>query len=160
MKGKPWSPGQLVSCAGSGCRDVYKATDVNSCPTGWKIFSPRNQQDWQTLIDVGVKVPASPNMLVDVYNEKNGSPKSPFSQQANFEVMNSKDNAGARGRWRTSDGSAWFLRSGVFSQPDNSFTADYMLYLTAQPTSAADVEFDDYWDNSHSNSYLCQPKAA
>ncbi|CAE7442002.1 unnamed protein product, partial [Symbiodinium microadriaticum] len=62
LKGKKWSPGGLQKCVGS-CTDVRKSTSQNDCPKHWKIISPRNEEDWKTLIDLDVlKEVAAPHL--------------------------------------------------------------------------------------------------
>ena len=29
--------------------NIYRSTDANSCPTGWKLFAPASQEDWATV---------------------------------------------------------------------------------------------------------------
>ena len=41
---KGYSAGQLVKI--SNGRRVRKSTEKNSCPDGFKIWSPRNKNDW------------------------------------------------------------------------------------------------------------------
>ena len=45
-----YSPGPIVRC--TGCIDVSKATQKNSCPYGTKIFSPQSRADWKTFVDI------------------------------------------------------------------------------------------------------------
>merc|ERR1719305_224742 len=58
-----YSPGYLLKC--TGCTDVYKSNDANSCPEGTKIFSPRSREDWQTIFDSGGPL-RSPHWIIDI----------------------------------------------------------------------------------------------
>merc|ERR1719272_1244863 len=43
-----YSPGHLIKC--SGCIDVRRTTQKNSCPTGTKIFASATRNDWKTFL--------------------------------------------------------------------------------------------------------------
>merc|ERR1719162_962934 len=58
LQGKPWEAGQLKLCHGN-CRKARRRSDDNSCPEGWKIFSPRSASDWQTFKDLDLVSPDS-----------------------------------------------------------------------------------------------------
>merc|ERR1711981_644002 len=87
-------------------RRVRKSTETDSCPNGYKIWSPRNKNDWTIVFNAMGKsinkYPKKPHFIIDVTRPANGcggctkyAMKSTTSQQ---------------GSWRTKDGSAWWLR--------------------------------------------------
>ena len=65
----PYSAGKLIRVT-NGLK-ISKSADPNSCPKGWKLWSPQSQQDWQTAKD-STTLPAAPHMLVDVTRAANG----------------------------------------------------------------------------------------
>ena len=55
--------------------DVYKSFDMNSCPEGYKIFSPRTKQDWAAIWDNKYEYLArvsSPHLIIDVTRPEDG----------------------------------------------------------------------------------------
>merc|ERR1740133_754641 len=70
--------------------------------------------------------------------------------------MNSKQKS--QKTWRTSDGSAWWLRSTKFNNPNGDDTANCFLDLWhGKPRNEDSVSFNDGRCNYHSKSYYCQP---
>ena len=138
-----FSAGKLIKVT-NGLR-VSKSTQKNSCPKGWKIWSPRNQQDWQTVLD-STSIPSAPHLIVDVTRPSNGcggctryAMKSTVDQQSS---------------WVTSDGSPWWLRDTKYKEPNGDYKANCYLHISAiVPTH---VEFNDKSCSYSSNSYLCQ----
>merc|ERR1712224_995255 len=72
--------------------------------------------------------------------------------------------------WRTSDGSAWWLRSTKYTQPNGpverpfgdagpngDYRANCYLDLWRLPSNENTVQFNDQKCNYHSRSYYCQP---
>ena len=55
---------------------VSKSTEQNSCPSGWKIWSPRNKNDWTLVYNAlgqdTANYPKSPILIVDVTRNANG----------------------------------------------------------------------------------------
>ena len=55
---------------------VSKSTQKNSCPTGWKIWSPRNKNDWTIVYNaLGQNFrnyPKKTALIVDVTRNDNG----------------------------------------------------------------------------------------
>jgi hypothetical protein len=55
---------------------VRKSTETDSCPTGYKIFSPRNKNDWTIVYNAMKKninnYPKKPHFIVDVTRPANG----------------------------------------------------------------------------------------
>ena len=129
---------------------VSKSTEQNSCPTGWKIWSPRNKNDWTLVYNaLGnslANYPKVPDLIVDVTRSANGcsgckdyAMKSTVSQQSS---------------WKTSDGSAWWFRDTKYKEPSGNYKAN--CYLSVQGVDPNDVGFND--DNCvySSSDYLCQ----
>jgi hypothetical protein len=153
LQGKPFEPKALAKCTGSGCRDVYRSTDTNSCPENWKIFSPRSRSDWQTLIDVngGQVFLAAPHFIVDVTRPSNGC------GGCTSNPMNS--GVAQQSSWVTTDGTAWWLRSSNYGEPNGDYTANCYLY-TYSVSNADSIAFNDGSCSYHSSSYFCQPKGS
>jgi len=127
----PYSAGSLVKC--EQCLSVSRAQQKNSCPRGMKIFSPRSRRDWKTFI-ISAQPLRAPNWIIDITRPQNGCggcTKYP---------MNSK--VPSQATWRTSDGSAWWLRSTRYSQPRGDYTSNCFMDL-GNPTSENTVQFKD-----------------
>jgi hypothetical protein len=147
----------LVKC--EKCLDVYRSNDKNSCPSGTKIFSPRSRSDWKTFIASTMPL-RSPNWIVDITRPTNGCGGCAKA------AMNSATPQQAT--WRTSDGSAWWMRAAKTTQPNgDGYTMDdgtkphgdykancYMNIINAPNEDG--VIFDDDDCNVHSTSYYCQ----
>jgi hypothetical protein len=144
-----YSAGKLVRC--EQCLDVHKSTQKNSCPKGMKLFSPRSRSDWKTFISSAPPLRA-PHFIIDITRPANGCggcKKYP---------MNSK--VPQQATWRTKDGSAWWLRSTRYTQPDGDYKANCYMDLNKPPASENTVKFNDYNCRYHSRSYYCQPVRA
>lgn len=140
-----YSPGALIRC--TGCLKVSRSTQKNSCPVGTKIFSPRTRQDWRTFIASATPL-RSPNWIIDVTQPQNGC------GGCTRNAMNSRDPAQAT--WRTTDSTAWFLRTTKFAEPDGDYYAN--CYLDLQNIANENsVTFKDGKCDYHSNGYYCQP---
>jgi len=153
----PFSAGLLVKC--EQCISVSRAQQKNSCPRGMKIFSPRSRQDWKTFI-ISAQPLRAPNWIIDITRPQNGCggcTKYPM----NSKVPN-------QATWRTSDGSAWWLRSTVYGQPKGDYISNCFMDL-GNPTSENTVQFKDgrrLEDGEkrsakcayHSRSYYCQSR--
>ena len=144
LKGQ-YSAGQLVKVT-HGLR-ASNSTSNNSCPTGWKLWSPRSKEDWQTAI-ASTTLPAAPFLLVDVTRSSDGcggctdhAMKSGVAQQSS---------------WVTSDGSPWWLRDTKYTEPNGDYKAN--CYLEIKSTNPDDLEFNDSACEAYSTSYLCQPR--
>jgi len=152
-----YSPGALAKC--EQCISVSKAQQKNSCPRGMKIFSPRSRADWKTFI-ISAQPLRAPNWIIDITRPQNGCggcTKYPM----NSKVPN-------QATWRTSDGSAWWLRSTRYSQPRGDYTSNCFMDL-GNPTSENTVQFKDgrrmedgekrtQKCSYRSRSYYCQSK--
>ena len=144
-----YSAGTVVRI--SGGLPVAKTSDNNSCPVGYKIWSPRNKDDYDIVWNALGK------------NESN-FPKKDF---AIVDVTKAADNActtcsgpmrssnAKQSEWRTSDGSAWWLRDTAQKAPINSYTGN--CYMSLKKVDPSDVQLDAAWCNVSSTDYLCQP---
>jgi len=155
-----YSAGMLVKC--EQCTNVYRSTQKNSCPKGMKIWSPRTRNDWKVFL-ISAQPLRAPNFIIDVTRPQNGCggcTKYP---------MNSKTPQQAT--WRTSDGSAWWLRSTTYSQPNGpierpfgdagpngDYTANCFLDLWRRAPNENSIQFNDRKCVYHSRSYYCQPR--
>jgi len=158
-----YSAGPVIRC--DGCIDVHHTTDQNSCPSGWKIFSPASQGDWEVLHNAlgdhshhiaspartpgfTTNWPASPWLIVDV-SKATGHNMIPRDQRP---AMNSGNPAAAE--WHTSDGSPFWLRDAQWGQPDGNYNENCFLDIFS--VNAQSMGFDDHSCVPHSSSYLCQ----
>jgi len=144
LNGK-YSPGILIKC--KGCLDVYRTTQKNSCPMGSKIFAPRTREDWKTFIQSSTPL-RSPHWIIDVTRPANGC------GGCTRHAMNSANLA--QKTWRTSDGSAWWLRSTRYNEPNGDYNANCYLDLWRNPANENSVTWNDGRCNYHANSYYCQ----
>jgi len=142
----PYSAGGLLKC--TGCLAVARSTQKNSCPMGTKIFSPANAKDWKTFL-ASAQPLRSPNWIVDVTRPQNGC------GGCTKHAMNSKNPA--QMTWRTSDGSAWWLRSSKYTEPSKDYFANCYMDLFKPPPSENSVMFKTKKCRYFSNSYYCQP---
>jgi len=143
----PFSPGPLVRC--SGCLEVRRSQEKNSCPAGTKLFSPRSEQDWRTVLQ-SVGPVADPYFIVDVTRPQKGC------GGCTRKPMNS-GHGGQAIHWRTSDGSPWWLRSRTFKEPNGNYQANCYLGLF-KPWKPESLSFDDHQCKFYSKSYYCQLK--
>ena len=145
----PYSAGKLVKVT-NGLK-ISKSTQKNSCPKGWKLWSPRSKQDWTTVLGSTTgKIPAAPHLIVDVTRATNGCggcTKYPM-----------KSGVPQQSSWVTSDGSPWWLRDTKYNEPNGDYHAN--CYLHVYSTKPGDVKFNDGKCNYSSKSYLCQRKWA
>lgn len=145
-----YSGGPLVRC--DDCLTTYRSTDPNSCPSGFKIFSPASAQDWETVqasVDI-ISDLRSPHFIVDVTRPENSCGGCTGS------AMNS--NVESQSSWVTSDGSPWFLRDTTYGEPNGDYTANCYLFVTG--FTAGQATFNDGNCGYHSTKYLCQPSRA
>jgi len=160
LAGKYSAGNTLVKC--EECIDVSKSIQKNSCPIGFKIFSPRSREDWKTFI-ISANALRAPNWIIDITRPQNGC-----GGCTNY-PMNSK--VANQATWKTSDGSAWWLRSEKYSQPNGpaerpygdegpngDYTANCYMDLRRRPGSEDSIQFNDRKCDYHSRSYFCQPK--
>merc|ERR1719401_1282976 len=61
--------------------------------------------------------------------------------------------------WKTSDGSAWWLRNSRYNEPNGNYHANCYLDLWKSPHKSENaIQFDDWNCKYKSRSYYCQPK--
>jgi len=120
--------------------------EKNSCPQGTKLFSPRNREDWRTLIS-SVAPLRSPNWIIDITQAQNGC------GGCKKAAMNSRSPSQAT--WRTSDNTPWFLRSSKYSEPNGDYKANCYMDITSA-VSEDSVTFNDADCKISSNDYYCQ----
>ena len=139
-----YSAGKLVKVT-NGLK-TSKSTQKNSCPTGWKLWSPRSQQDWQTVKDSTRTIPAAPHLIVDITRPAIGCGGcTKYAMKSGVDQQSS---------WVTSDGSPWWLRDTKYNEPNGDYHAN--CYLHVYSTNPKDVKFNDGNCNYFSSSYLCQ----
>merc|ERR1719174_1802639 len=119
-----WSPGLLIKC--EKCLDVYKSTEINSCPAGTKIFSPRSREDWKTFLASATPL-RSPHWIIDVTRPQNGCGGCTTSAM--------KSTVPEQATWVTSDASAWWLRDASYTQPNGDYEANCYMDLWHQPAN-------------------------
>ena len=133
---------------------VTKSTQANSCPSGWKIWSPRNKKDWTLVYNaLGKSIenyPSKPSLIVDVTRGANGC------GDGRKYAMNSK--VSQQSCWKTTDGSDWWLRDSKYNQPTGDYHAN--CYLNVHDVNPNDVKFNDNNCNHSAEDYLCQPGAS
>merc|ERR1711934_234098 len=133
-------------------RAVRKTTDKNSCPAGFKIWSPRNKKDWTIIYNAMKKninnYPRKPHLLIDVTKASNGC-----NGCRNYAM---KSTVAQQKVWRTQDGSAWWLRDSKYNEPSGDYHAN--CYLHVSNVNPNDVRFNDANCAHYSSAYLCQPK--
>jgi hypothetical protein len=139
-----YTGGILLKC--TGCLDVKKSTDKNSCPLGTKIFSPSNKEDWTTFLASATPL-FDPAFIVDVTRSLDGC------GGCNEQIMNYQNPAQAT--WTTADGSAWWFRESLDDGLNENYEANcYLdLYETANQNS---IKFRADACNYNSRSYYCQ----
>jgi len=142
-----FSAGLLIKC--TGCLDVSKSKQTNSCPEGTKIFSPRTRRDWKTIMESTTPL-RSPNWIIDITHPEDGC------GECNKLAMNTQGLT----TWKTSDGSPWWLRSTGHTQPSGDYSANCYLNVKDPIMGENHMDFDDSNCDYHSNSYFCQPVEA
>jgi len=146
-----YSAGALLKC--ENCLSVSKSTQKNSCPTGTKLWAPRNRDDWKTFLASGLSSLRAPHWIVDVTNAQNGPGCCGWSAK-NYNFHSGEAQQAA---WKTADGAPWWLRSTKYNEPNGDYKANCYLDLWKNPTTPDDVQWNDGNCNYHSKSYYCQP---
>ena len=148
---KRYSTGSLVKVING--TEVRKSTEQSSCPAGWKIWSPHNKADWTAVYEaLGKKTknyPQKPGLIVDVTREYNGC-----GGCSNF-PMNSR--VVQQSSWKTTDGSAWWLRDTAYKEPRGSYIEN--CYLHVKDANPNNVQFKHGKHGKciySSTDYLCQ----
>jgi len=145
----PYSAGPMVKC--TGCLDIARSLQQNSCPEGTKLFSPRSQSDWKTIIH-SVEPLRDPDWIVDITRPEDGC--GGCTSHAMSSGVKEQES------WVTSDGSAWWLRASSLDQPNLDYFANCYLSLWHQHQGLTlkddDVSFAYGGCSYHSKSYFCQ----
>merc|ERR1712083_425131 len=148
IKTPKYSAGNLVRIHNG--RRVRKSTETDSCPAGYKIWSPRNKNDWTIVYNAMKKnianYPRKPHLIVDVTRPANGC--------GGCTKYAMKSGVGQQGSWKTSDGSAWWLRDARYNEPNGDYHAN--CYLHIYDVNPNNVRFNDASCNYYSTEYLCQ----
>merc|ERR1719262_532727 len=145
--GGPYSAGAMVKCI--GCRDVYRSSQQNSCPSGTKLFSPSSKNDWKSFI-AGSGTLRHPYFIIDVTRPQNGC------GGCTRNPMNSGNRA--QKTWRTADGTPWWLRSTRYNEPNGDYNANCYMDLWHSPRNTNSITFNDWRCKYHAKSYYCQAK--
>jgi len=131
-------------------RRVRKSTETDSCPTGYKVFSPRNKKDWTIVFNAMGKsinkYPKKPHFIIDVTRPANGC--------GGCTKYAMKSTTAQQGSWRTKDGSAWWLRDARYNEPNGDYHAN--CYLHIYDVNPNNVRFNDGNCGYYSTEYLCQ----
>merc|ERR1712032_734571 len=132
-------------------RGVRRSGDKSSCPTGWKIWSPRNKNDWIKVYNAMGKninnYPKKPHFIVDVTRPANGC--------GGCTKYAMRSTTAQQGSWRTTDGSPWWLRDSKYNEPSGDYHAN--CYLHVYDVNPNNVRFSDGSCSYYSTEYLCQP---
>merc|ERR1719371_154805 len=149
IKTPKYSAGNLVRIHNG--RRVRKSTETDSCPNGYKIWSPRNKNDWTIVYNVMKKninnYPKKPHFIVDVTRPANGC--------GGCTKYAMRSSTAQQGSWRTKDGSAWWLRDAKYNEPNGDYHAN--CYLHIYDVNPNNVRFNDGSCAYSSSDYLCQP---
>lgn len=97
--------------------NVSKSSHANSCPMGWKIFSPQSKADWETALS-STALPKAPDILVDVTS------KDKTCTECGGLLMNS--GVSEQSSWITQDGTAWWLRGDEYQPTGNYVRKCYL----------------------------------
>merc|ERR1712032_1570772 len=148
LKTPGYSAGLVVRVS-NGIR-VRKSTEKNSCPDGFKIWSPRNKNDWIKVYNAMGKninnYPKKPHLIVDVTR--------PANSCGGCTKYAMKSTTAQQGSWRTKDGSPWWLRDTKYNEPNGDYHAN--CYLHVYDVNPNNVKFNDQNCNNYSTEYLCQ----
>merc|ERR1712139_153033 len=132
-------------------RRVRKSTETDSCPKGYKIWSPRNKNDWTVVYNAMKKsisnYPRKPHFIIDVTRPADGC--------GGCTKYAMKSTTAQQGSWRTTDRSAWWLRDARYNEPNGDYHAN--CYLHVYDVNPNNVRFNDGNCNYYSTEYLCQP---
>ena len=147
---KKYSPGGLIRII-NGLK-VSKISQLNSCPPDWKIWSPRNKADWTAVYEaLGHNIhnyPRKPALIIDVTRTQKGCGGcTKFAMKSGVKQQSS---------WRTSDGSAWWLRDTKFNEPNGDYQPN--CYMSVHSVDPNNVQFNDGSCGYSSSEYLCQPR--
>ena len=146
----PYAPGGLLQI--NGGHKISRSTDQNSCPQNWKIWSPASMKDWETVFnslssDIN-KYSEHRFLLIDVARRYNGC-----AGCTNYPM---KSGVKEQNSWKTSDGSAWWLRDSPYTEPNRGYRANCYLHITS--INPNHISFDSSDCDVLSSDYLCQPR--
>ena len=146
---KGYSPGGLAKVHNG--RRVRRSTETDSCPNGWKVWSPRNKNDWTLVYNSFKKsinnYPKKPHFIIDVTRPANGC--------GGCTKYAMKSSTSQQGSWKTTDGSDWWLRDAKYNEPNGDYHAN--CYLHVYDVNPNNVRFNDGSCGYYSTEYLCQP---
>merc|ERR1712151_719256 len=146
-----YSPGALVRIHNG--RRIRKSTETHSCPVGYKVWSPRNKNDWTTVYNAMKKninnYPKKPHFIIDVTRPANGC--------GGCTKYAMRSTTAQQGSWRTTDRSAWWLRDARYNEPNGDYHAN--CYLHIYDVNPNNVRFNDGNCNYASTDYLCQKES-
>ena len=146
-----YSAGNIIRVT-NGLR-VRKSVEKHSCPNGFKIWSPRNKNDWTIVFNAMKKninnYPKKPHLIVDVTRPANGC--------GGCTKYAMRSNIAQQGSWRTKDGSAWWLRDARYNEPNGDYHAN--CYLQVYDVNPNNVRFNDGNCGHSSTDYFCQMAA-
>jgi len=147
-----YSAGTLLKC--TGCLEVSKKDDPNSCPANMKIFAPQSREDWQKFFAGGGEPLRAPNWIIDITRPEDGCTN---CTESPMNSANAKQHT-----WVTADGAPWWLRSSNFNEPSGDYSANCFMDLFDDDTEAGDlnednVVFSDSNCDYKSTDYYCQP---
>ena len=154
-----YSAGQMIRVYNG--HEVSKSTDIHSCPDGYKIWSPRNKNDWQIVYNAMGKdennYPKQNSLIVDVTHASSNNCGGCGSQAM-------ESNNAAQNIWQTTDGSAWWLRDTPASHSNwgtNEPITNYekYCYLSINKVDPDNVQFKGARCKAKAKDYLCQPIA-
>ena len=140
-----YSAGKLVKVT-NGIK-TSKSTMKNSCPSGWKLWSPQSKQDWTTVL-ASTKLPSAPHLIVDITRPSNGC--------GGCTKYAMKSDSPQQSSWVTEDGSPWWLRDTKYKEPNGDYKANCYLFIYS--SNPGDVKFNDGNCAYSSTQYLCQPR--
>ena len=148
IKTPGYSTGNIIRVTNG--RRVKKSVEKHSCPKGYKIWSPRNKNDWTIVYNAMKKninnYPKKPHLIVDVTRPANGC--------GGCTKYAMKSGVGQQGSWRTTDGSAWWLRDAKYNEPNGDYHAN--CYLHVYDVNPNNVRFNDGSCAYSTTDYLCQ----
>ena len=132
-------------------KPVSKSTDANSCPKGFKIWSPRTKKDWTIVYyAMGKSIdnyPKNNTLIVDITRASDGCYGCGNQTMASTNTNQSS--------WTTSDSTEWWLRD---TPQDTKLSADYKAgcYLQITGVDPDNVQFDPADCSKKTTEYLCQ----
>ena len=88
-----------------------KMTDANSCPLGWKIWSPQTKTNVTTVLGSTVGWSDDSGVIVDVTRKADGC--------GGCREHAMRSGVAEQSSWGTLDGTPWWLRDEEYEQPDD-----------------------------------------